>query len=66
MSLSVLSASKCEDNIETLKRGLTISSFKKVNIARSQDDLMALVTSGENFDLSVIQIGAGFETESEL
>jgi two-component system chemotaxis response regulator CheY len=66
MSLSVLLASKCEDNIETLKRGLTISGFKKVNIARSQDDLMALVTSGESFDLSVIQIGDAFETDLEL
>jgi DNA-binding NtrC family response regulator len=66
MSLFVLLASKCEDNMEMLKRGLTISGFKKVNIARSKDDLIALVTSGESFDLSVISIRDEFETELEL
>jgi two-component system chemotaxis response regulator CheY len=66
MSLSVLLASKCEDNIETLKRGLTVSGLKKINVARSPDDLIALVTSNQRFDLSVIQIEDAFETGLEL
>jgi len=56
MPLVVLLVSKCEDSIETLKRGIVVSGMRDIRIAKDQDELKAMLASGGRFDIGIIHI----------
>lgn len=66
MSLSVMLVSSCEDNMDTIKRGLLTSGIRKIQTVKCQDDFNAVRSTGSKFDIAVIHIGSDFDGDLKL
>lgn len=65
MSLMILLVSRCQDCVETLKRGLIASGLRDVLIAKSQDELTAMLASNVRFDIAIIHVDQDCATDLE-
>mgnify|MGYP001306805341 FL=1 len=63
MSAAVLLVSRCQDSIDTLKRGLVACGIKDIRIARNLKELDAMLEDGALFDIAVIHIEQDYETD---
>lgn len=63
MSLAVFLFSRCQDSIDTLKRGLVISGLRDIRVASSLNELDTMLKGGAKFDIAVIHIEQDYEAD---